>query len=130
MNYDVLVFIVLANVVVTLSLLQAMGRKANKPPGLNKKAAKLPWDSEPIKPKHEPPSPDAPFARIALDDHPRFFADFKEFADVVNWWLEEPFVQSCWRLQGLPDWDCRIGVGDPPLRHRRDRQRQLALQES
>jgi hypothetical protein len=40
------------------------------------------------------------------DDDRRFFADFAEFADVVNWWLVDD--GSRWRLQELPDGDLRL----------------------
>jgi len=40
MNYDVLVIIVLANIVLTISLWRRLASKVSKPPGLNKKAAK------------------------------------------------------------------------------------------
>jgi hypothetical protein len=111
MNYDMLVFIVIANVLVTFSLWRIVARKADRPPGLNKKAAKELWHSEPITPKHEPPKvAGGEFASLAHDHDRRFFADFKEFADVVNWWLADEFISSRWRLQDLPDGDVRLNV--------------------
>jgi hypothetical protein len=111
MNYDLLVFVVIANVVVTISLWRTLNSKANKPPGLNKKAAKLLWDSEPITPEHEPPKvAGGEFSSQADDDFRRFFSDFAEFADVVNWWLADEHIESRWRLQELPDGDLSLNV--------------------
>jgi hypothetical protein len=106
MSYDFLVVLVLVNIAVTISLWR---RKTNRPIGLNKKAAKLLWDSNPIIPKHDPPKT-AGGDYASLDEDRRFFADFKEFADVVNWWLADEFNQSRWRLQDLPDNDRHIGI--------------------
>jgi hypothetical protein len=108
MSYDFLAFLVLANIVVTISLWRTMHRKAARP---NKKAAKLLWDSEPITPKHEPPKTAGDdYASLARDVDRRFFSDFKEFADIVNWELADEFTESRWRLQDLPDVDRKIGV--------------------
>jgi hypothetical protein len=106
MNYEVLVFIVL-----TLLLWRRVAGKANKPPGLNKKAAKQLWHSEPIEPKHEPPNvAGGNFSSHADDEDRRFFADFDEFADVVNRWLADEHVGSRWRLQALPKADLSLNV--------------------
>jgi hypothetical protein len=116
MNYELLVFIVLANLAVTLSLWRRTASKANKPPGLNKKAAKELWHSEPITPKHEPPTvAGGEFASLAHDHDRRFFADFRDFCDVVNWWLADEYVGSRWRLQDLPDGDLRLHSDGPIL---------------
>jgi hypothetical protein len=44
-------------------------------------------------------------ASLADDEDRRFFTDFAEFADVVNWWLADENVGTRWRLQKLPDGD-------------------------
>ena len=47
-----------------------------------------------------------------------FFADFKEFAHVANWWLADQFTKSRFRLQDLPDGDMSLNVdfdGGPTL---------------
>jgi len=96
MSYDFLTTIVVINVIVTFILLQKVGSKANRP-RLKKKSAKKLWRSEPVVPRHDPP-------KIAgdLDERfGRFFAEFKDFADVVNS-LEE-LCESRFRLQDLPD---------------------------
>jgi hypothetical protein len=55
MSNEVLIAIVAINAVVTLSLWRMMATKANRPVGLNKKAAKALWHSDPIVPRHDPP---------------------------------------------------------------------------
>ena len=50
MSNEVLIAIVAINAVVTLSLWRMMATKANRPAGLNKKAAKALWHSDPIVP--------------------------------------------------------------------------------
>lgn len=96
LNYDVLAFIVIANAAATYSLWRRGARKA---PGLKRKYAKLLWDSDPIKPKHARPEPPS----YSRTEERRFFADFADFGDVVNWWLADEYVHSRWRLQELPD---------------------------
>ena len=42
-----------------------------------------------------------------------FFADFADFANVVNWWLADEHVGSRWRLQELPETELSLhGVFD------------------
>jgi hypothetical protein len=111
MNYEVLTIIVVVNALVTFALWRSMRGKANRPKGLNKRAAKLLWDSDPIIPKHNPPEvAGGRFASLVDADDYRFFTDFAQFADVVNSELADGYTQSPWRLQDLPDGDRRIGV--------------------
>jgi hypothetical protein len=49
----------------------------------------------------------------------QFFADFEDFADVVNWWLAAPHVGGPWRLQELPDAELSLDVSDSPPHGRR-----------
>jgi hypothetical protein len=107
MSYEVLVIIVVANSLVTLSLWRKMATKANRPVGLNKKSARALWRSDPIVPRNDPPKVvGGKFPSLANDVDRAFFADFKEFADVVNWWLAD----QRFRLQELPDGDVRLNV--------------------
>jgi len=109
MTYEVLSFIVIVNAAVTLGLWRALSRKVNRPPGLKKKFAKQLWRSAPIEPKHERPKVIGDdYPSLASDADRRFFADFVDFADVVNWWLVEEFVQSRWRLQELPSTELKL----------------------
>ena len=109
MSYEVLTTIVVINAFVTFGLWRQVSRKANKPFGLNKKAAKALWGSEPIDPRHDPPAaPGGQYSGLAGEEDKRFFADFREFASVVNWWLTEDFTSSNFRLQDLPDGDLRL----------------------
>jgi hypothetical protein len=79
---------------------------ARKPPRPNKRFLKELLHSEPITPKHNPPkAAGGEYSGLVDDEDRRFFADFAEFADVVNWWLAEEYVGSHWRLQELPDGD-------------------------
>jgi hypothetical protein len=103
MTYEVLIIIVVINAVVTLSLWRKVASKSNRGPKLNKKAATALWRSDPIIPKHDPPkTAGGEYSSMARDIDRRFFADFKDFADVVNWWLADEFRASRFRSQDLP----------------------------
>jgi hypothetical protein len=111
MNYKVLVAIVVINALGTVSLWRMMATKAGRPAGLNKRAAKALWHSDPISPKHDPPKvAGGDFPSLANDVDKVFFADFREFADVVNWFLADKYVASRFRLQDLPDGDVRLNI--------------------
>jgi hypothetical protein len=111
MTYEVLVIIVAINAIVTISLWRKVASKSNRGPNLNKKAATALWRSEPIIPKHDPPKKaGAEFSSLAGDVDRLFFADFKEFANVVNWWLADEYLASGFRLQDLPAGDLSLNV--------------------
>jgi hypothetical protein len=110
MSYEVLVAIVAINAIMTVSLWRMMGTKVSRPAGLNKKAAKALWHSEPMVPRHDPPKPGERFSSLHSDEDKAFFADFQEFADVVNRWLAT--LESRFRLQELPDDHLRLNVPD------------------
>jgi hypothetical protein len=111
MRNEVLIAIVAINAVVTLSLWRMMATKANRPAGLKKKAAKALWHSDPIVPRHDPPKVGGGRFSSLVDEADRvFFDDFKEFADVVNWWFADKYVGSRFRLQELPDGDDRLNI--------------------
>lgn len=111
MSYEVLVAIVAINAIVTLSLWRMMATKASRPAGLNKKAAKALWHSDPILPRHDPPKAVGGKLPSLHDDVDRtFFEDFRDFADVVNWFLADKYVGSRFRLQELPDGNVRLNT--------------------
>jgi hypothetical protein len=111
MSNEVLIAIVAINAVVTLSLWRMMATKASRPAGLSKKAAKALWHSDPIVPRHDPPKAvGGDFLSRLRDADRTFFGDFKEFADVVNWWFADEYVGSRFRLQDLPDSDVRLNI--------------------
>jgi hypothetical protein len=111
MSYEVLMIIVVINAVVTLSLWRKVAGKSNRGPKLNKKAASALWHSDPIVPKHDPPkAAGGQFSSLADDDDRRFFADFRDFANVVNRWLAKEYIASRFRLQDLPDGDLSLDV--------------------
>jgi hypothetical protein len=84
---------------------------ARKPPRPNKKFLKKLFRSGPITPQHNPPkAAGGEYTFAVTDEDRRFFADFAEFADVVNWWFAEEYVGSRWRLQELPDGDVSLNV--------------------
>jgi hypothetical protein len=110
-TYEVLTIIVVANAVATLSLWRTVARKSNRGPRLKKKAATALWHSDPIVPKHDPPkTAGGDFSSLADVIDRQFFADFKEFADVVNWWLADEYKASRFRLQDLPAGDLSLNV--------------------
>jgi hypothetical protein len=104
-----IILVVMAIAIITLSR-----QAARKPPRPNKRFLKKLFDSEPISPQHESPNEppmvagDGLHARCRAVER-RFFADFAEFADIVNWWFDK-YVKRPWRLQGLPDDDVRLNV--------------------
>jgi hypothetical protein len=112
MSNEVLIAIVAINAVVTFSLWRMMATKANRPAGLNKKAAKALWHSDPIVPRHDLPKVvGGDFPSLVHDGDRTFFDDFKEFADVVNWWFADKYVGSRFRLQELPDGNVKLNIG-------------------
>ena len=111
MTYEVLVIIVVVNAIVTLSLWRKVASKPTRGPSLNKKAATALWRSDPIIHKHDPPkTAGAEWSSMARDVDRVFFADFRDFADVVNWWLADEYVASRFRLQDLPAGDVSLNV--------------------
>lgn len=111
MSYEFLVSIVLINAVATFSLWRKLANNGPNRPRLNKKAATALWRSEPIVPKHNPPKmAGGEFSSLARDVDRMFFADFRDFADVINWWLADDFTASRFRLQDLPKGDLSLNV--------------------
>ena len=85
MSNEVLIAIVAINAIMTLSLWRMMATKASRPAGLNKKAAKALWHSDPIVPRHDPPKV------LVVDEPPRRAPDS---------WRE--CLAAC-SQEGLPD---------------------------
>jgi hypothetical protein len=110
-SYEALTTIVVINALATVALWRQVSGKVSRPLGLNKKAEKALWRSDPIVPKHTPPkAAGASVPSLVDDEDRRFFEEFKEFADVVNWWLSDEFINSSFRLQDLPDDDMSLNV--------------------
>jgi hypothetical protein len=95
------IIVILLNASATITLWQ---RAARRPEKLKKKFRKLVWQSKPITPKHEPPPPVREDTYGLGKGWAQFFSDFKDFANVVNWWLAHPDLNpnNPWRLQELP----------------------------
>jgi hypothetical protein len=107
MNYDVLTILVVITALATLSLWRNTNRPKFKQ--LNKKFRKALWESGPIEPKHEKPKIVSPYNHF--DEYEaKFFSEFDDFADVMNWYLADDAITSPWRLQELPDND--VGTAD------------------
>jgi hypothetical protein len=84
MTFETLMSIVVAvNALATIELWRRAARRPEKP---KKKFLKRVFDSKPITPKHQPPLPLKEGYAVGIKEL-QFFGDFKEFADVVNWWL-------------------------------------------
>ena len=95
MSFDTLTALVIVNLVATIALWR---RQA---PKLKKKFLKRLLHSEPITPKHQPPKTQS--VSLVRKEDRVFFADFADFANVVNWWLAGEHVGGGrWRLQELP----------------------------
>jgi hypothetical protein len=119
-SFQVVTAIVVLNAIATITPWQEAARK---PPRPKKEFLQKLMRSEPITPKHNPPRiAGGEFSSLADDEDRLFFADFAEFADVVNWWLADKHVGSCWRLQELPRGDVILNVDDsgPTLRRAYD----------
>jgi hypothetical protein len=113
MSFDTLTVIVLVNVVATIALWVQAARQPAQPK-LKKKFLKQLLDSDPITPKHQPPKAiGGKFDSLVSKEDRVFFADFTDFAAVVNWWLADEYVGSRWRLQELPETELSLhGVFD------------------
>jgi hypothetical protein len=105
---ETLTIIVVVNVVVTYSL------AAQRQPKLKKKFRKQLYGTNPITPKHQPPKAiGGKFESLVRKQDRVFFADFADFASVVNWWLADEHVGSRWQLQELPETELSLhGVFD------------------
>jgi hypothetical protein len=117
-TFETLIIIVFANVAATFALWRTVTRKPRK---LKKKFTTALLHSKPIEPKHQPPraAGDPIFSSLARDEDHCFFADFKEFANIVNSWLGEALGGSPWRLQELPDTEKKLNYMDEPTFGRR-----------
>jgi hypothetical protein len=113
MSFDTLTIIVLVNVVVTIGLWWEIRRRPAQPK-IKKKFVKRLLQSAPITPQHQPPKTiGGQFASMVQKEDRVFFADFADFAAVVNRWLADELVRSRWRLQELPETELRLhGVFD------------------
>src|SRR5262245_120271 len=99
MSFDFLTIVVIVNALATFVLWSAL-----QPAKIKKKFRKQLYDTKPITPKHRPPKAiGGKLESLVREEHRVFFADFADFANVVNWWLAGEYVQSRWRLQELPE---------------------------
>jgi hypothetical protein len=106
MTFDFLVIIVIVNLMITITLWRTAARKPAK---LKNKFVTELLRGKPIEPTHQPPKDVGAMAR---DQDWQFFNDFKDFADVVNWWFSDAHVGTNWRLQELADTDLKHDFSD------------------
>jgi hypothetical protein len=93
-------------------------RPVLKPPKLKKKFIEALLRSKPIVPKHE--APEDLVGSMVFDDDRQFFADFREFGEIVNRSLvHNDSYKRSWRLQELPDTQLRHHYSDMPSYGRR-----------
>jgi hypothetical protein len=110
-------FLIFLVVIAATALLSEVARlPAKKPP---KKLLKRLLHSKPVPPKHQPPSPLKEGREGITRGVQQFFADFEDFADIVNWSLAAPHVGGPWRLQELPDAELSLDFSDSPTHGRR-----------
>jgi hypothetical protein len=117
---QVVTIVAAINALATITLWREAERK---PPRPKKEFLDKLMKSEPITPKHGPPkAAGGAYSTLASDDDRRFFADFADFADVVNWWLADEHVETCWRLQERHEGNLILNVDDsyPTLGRRYD----------
>lgn len=112
---DVLVVIVILNAIATIVLWRTAARRPEK---LKKKFFAALMDSKPIEPKHQRPLSIGEGWGV-YDQDRKFFTDFEDFADVVNWWFADPHVGGPWRLQELADTGLKLEFHDLPAYGRR-----------
>ena len=103
-----LVIIVIINAMATIALWRDAARRPTK---LKKKFTTALLHSKPIVPKHQPAKA---LSSLASEEDRLFFEEFKEFADVVNWWFADKHVGTNWRLQELPEFDLKHNFSDMP----------------
>ena len=104
MFFDFLTIVVIVNALATFVLWSE-----RRPEKIKKKFRKQLYDTEPITPKHRPPKAiGGKFESLVSKEDRVFFADFADFANVVNWWLADEHVRSRWRLQELPETELRL----------------------
>ena len=107
-SLQVVAAILVLNAAATITLWREAARK---PPRPKKEFLQKLMRSEPITPKHNPPRvAGGEFSSLARDVDRLFFADFAEFAEVVNLWLSDEHVGTCWRLQERPNADVSLNV--------------------
>jgi hypothetical protein len=113
MKLEILASLVFLNMLATISLWQISARKPEK---LKKKFLSALLHSEPITPRHQPPKciGEGFGEPLVSNDDQLFFADFRDFARVVNWWLSDSDVGGPWRLQELPDTELALQFSDMP----------------
>ena len=107
MNYDFLTIVIVITALATFALWRNIDRPKFKQ--LKKKFRKALWESNPIAPKHNKPKFE-PFSSREEWGEAKFFYEFDDFADVMNWYLAEDYITSPFRLQELPDND--VGTAD------------------
>ena len=98
MNSDLLTILVAITALATFALWYDTNRPKFKQ--LDKKFRKALWESSPIEPKHNKPK-----SEPHDEWEGKFFYEFDDFADAVNWYLADDTIKSPWRLQELPDTD-------------------------
>jgi hypothetical protein len=110
-NYDLLTILVAITSLATFALWRNTNRPTFKQ--LNKKFRKALWESNPVEPKHDKPKFE-PFRNVVAEWEAKFFYDFADFADVMNWYLADDAISSPWRLQELPYTDVSRAGDDGP----------------
>jgi hypothetical protein len=116
-QFDLLVVVVVMNAIATISLSRTAARR---PENIRRELFDALLNSEPITPRHVPPTAVAEgWGSLVTDKDRQFFEDFRDFAEVINSWLADKHVGSSWRLQELPDTELRLAGSDMPYFGRR-----------
>jgi hypothetical protein len=107
MNYDFLTILIVITALATFAVWRSVNRPKYKQ--LKKKFRKALWESAPIEPKHNKPK----FKGLSYsvgEGETKFFYEFDDFADVMNWYLAD---DASWRLQELPDTEVGTAATGP-----------------
>jgi hypothetical protein len=83
MSFNILFMIDVLNVIATITLWQTAARRPEK---VKKKFFAALMDNKPIVPRHQRPKSIGEGWGV-YDQDRKFFADFEDFADIVNWWF-------------------------------------------
>lgn len=79
-------------------------------------------NGDPITPRHDRPAAigdSYSSSYLVADDDRRFFEEFFDFGDVLNWWFADDYSDSRWRIQELSTTELMLGFHEDPSFGRR-----------
>lgn len=110
MTFEILAGLVVFNLMLTTWIV------SNRPNRPKKKFYRNLTSGDPITPQHQRPRE---IDSLANEAERQALIEFRDFGDVVNWWLADEHEGSRWRLQELSDTHLMIEFRDYPAFGRR-----------